>query len=278
MARGRRNDYGFLLLLRQIAGDRGIDCSGYKSSYLKRRIAVRLRANQIKSYREYRQFLERNPEEYTKLMDALTINVTGFFRDVDVFDLFRELVLPDVIKNKEECNQRIIRIWSAGCATGEEPYSIAMILRDVLGKDLSGFIVSIYATDVDKRSLNLARRGEYEQAQVRDVPGEYLGKYFIQNGKHKVVAEVKSLVKFKQAGLFADLVIKESDVIFCRNVLIYFSSVEQQELLEKFYGALCRRGYLIIGKTETLSGRSRDRFTCLDPRRRIYKKVTSLET
>ncbi len=139
----------FIALKAKILKDRGLDCTQYKPNYLKRRLAVRMRAHRVESYREYMKILDSDTLEYNKLMDCLTINVTQFFRDPATFEVLEKVVLPQLVSDKQNRKGRVIRAWSAGCASGEEPFSLAILLSEVLGNKLRDFTVSIYATDID---------------------------------------------------------------------------------------------------------------------------------
>ncbi len=274
------NELDFRALVNQISRDRGFDCSQYRETYLKRRFAVRLRRNHIQSYREYLQFLKKNPDEYNSLIDALTINVTQFFRSPETYNVLKSTVLPKLIGDKKAVNSRRIRIWSAGCASGEEPYSIAMVVSEVLGKDIVNYNVSIIGTDIDDRSLRLAEKGVYPENVVKSTTGKwstgkwYLNKYFTrsEDNMYMVNDRLKSLVQFKKHNLLTDRYPKNIDMIFCRNVIIYLSRDFQKELFNNFYRALNMGGYLVIGKVETLSRSVRERFSIIDNREHIYQK------
>ncbi|MDD5447661.1 MAG: protein-glutamate O-methyltransferase CheR, partial [Actinomycetota bacterium] len=159
-------EQAFILLQRRILKDRGIDCGQYKERYLKRRIATRLRATGAKDYLEYANILKKNPDEYEFLVAALTINVTEFFRDHDVYQKLLTTIVPDLLERKEATKSNSLRVWSAGCASGEEAYSVAMIIYQVLGEGFGGWNVRILGTDIDEKSLAAARRGVYSQVKV----------------------------------------------------------------------------------------------------------------
>jgi len=144
------NELAFNTLKKRIWDRTGVDCSNYKDNYLKRRIEVRMKARGFgTSYGEYSRFLEKNPEEYKSLLDDITINVTEFFRDSETFDAFRNEVLPQLLFEKRKRKSKIVRIWSAGCSIGEEPYTIGIILHEKLGPALNNHLISIHATDID---------------------------------------------------------------------------------------------------------------------------------
>ncbi|MCD6203385.1 MAG: protein-glutamate O-methyltransferase CheR [Methanophagales archaeon] len=273
------NELAFNILKKKIWDRTGVDCSKYKDDYLKRRIDLRMKAMGIGSYNEYYRFLEKNPEEYRSLLDGITINVTEFFRDMDTFEAFRDEVLPQLLAEKRKRRSKVLRIWSAGCSTGEEPYTIGIILYEKLGAELDNFLLSIHATDIDAKALSVARAGVYDAAALKKLKKYIVSKYFeVEDGgdRYRVKAKVKHLVRFQQHDLISGKKFSHFDVIFCRNVMIYFGKELQSRLLLDFYDALHEGGYLIIGRTETMVGEAREKFTCVNTRERIYKKISKI--
>lgn len=270
------SEWYFTVLKKQIFENTGFDCSSYSDKFLKRRLEIRMNANNVKSYREYLGFLRRDPLEYRELIQALTIPITAFFRDPDVFGDFERLVLPRLVTRKRERGQRMVRVWSAGCASGEEAYSIAMLMREYLGAEIHDFIISIRGTDINDEALLKAKRGEYSYREVMKVPRTYLKKYFIDlgGGRYKVSDELKHLVRFEKHDLLSGVWRRFFDIIFCRNVLIYFSRKVHGEIHRHLYEALNDNGFLIVGKTELLYGRTREMFTPVSDRG-IYQKVAT---
>lgn len=229
---------GFKILKKRITRDRGFNCNSYKESTLKRRIRSRMLANNIDSYIDYANFLIGNDEEYRKLIDALTVNVTSFFRDPETFDEIKNVVLPELVNRKNIEGRRIIRIWSAGCSSGEEPYSIAILLYEYLGNNIDRFIISIRSTDIDERSLEEAKLGIYDKDSIEKLKSEYLNKYFEEiDGKYRIKNKIKKLVRFEKHDLVSGRMQKYFDILFCRNVLIYFSRETQKDIFEKLYDA-----------------------------------------
>ena len=252
-------DWDFAVLKKQILMDAGFDCSSYSDKFLKRRFDIRMRANNVGSYREYGALLKRDPLEYTELIEVLTIPVTEFFRDPDVFEDFEKVVVPKLIADKKRKKQKVIRIWSAGCASGEEAYSIAMLMDEFLGPKLDDFTLSIHGIDIDDAALAKAERGEYTPEEVKKIPEAYLKKYFGFDGKkYRIDEGLKRLVRFKKHNLISGKPYRYFDVIFCRNVLIYFSREAHEKVHMLFYDALNNDGFLIVGKTEMLSGKVRE--------------------
>lgn len=270
------DELGFNLLKKKILDRTGVDCSKYKDNYLKRRIALRMKAVGVdSSYNEYYRFLEKNPSEYDTLLDGITINVTEFFRDTDTFDAFKNEVIPQLLAEKTKRKSRILRIWSAACSIGEEPYTIGIILHEKLGPALNNFIISIQATDIDGKALSAARAGIYDASALKKISKHMVSKYFDSvdgNDKYRIKDKVKHLVRFQQHDLISGKKFSHFDIIFCRNVMIYFGRELQSTLLLDFYNALNEGGYLIIGRTETMTGEAKDKFLCVNTRERIYKK------
>ncbi len=253
----------------------GFDCSPYSKKFMKRKFKNRMRLNNIKSYKEYANFLKNNPGEFSKLIDAIKIPVTEFFRDQEVYEDFETVVLPELVSTKEQKKQNMIRFWSAGCASGEEPYSIAMSAKEVLGDKLDRFNLRIHGTDIDEEAIEKAKNGIYSEDDVEGVPRDYLNKYFNQkDGEYEVKHELKRIVRIKKHNLVSDDPLTGFDVIFCRNMLIYFSKETHAKIHMRLFDSLRDKGYLIIGKTELLHGEPRDKFEPVT-KNRIYQKPSS---
>ncbi len=267
------DDRGFAVLQKRVFKERGLDLGQYREKCLKRRIDVRLRATGARTYFEYMAVLKKDPSEYDRLFDALTINVTNFFRDRSTYRVIEETVIPELVSSKKKQGKKIIRVWSAGCASGEEPYSIAILFYKILGERIGDYLISIYATDIDEKVIEKAIRGEYNTGAVSEVDEKILKLYFNRNLKYSLKEEIKQMVRFKRHDLISDRLLAHLDVILCRNVLIYFSRDLQMRLFDKFCEALNRGGYLILGKTESLAGESAGLFQPVSMRERIYQKI-----
>lgn len=268
-----KDDKNFPLLKKKIFYNTSLDCHQYKDNYLKRRISVRMNAKKVPTYFEYMRILASDPSEYDALLKDLTINVTQFFRDTEVFHLLEEEFLPLLIYHKVKSQRRVIRIWSAGCASGEEPYSLAIIMHDLLGDEIDSFIVTILGTDIDNGSLKAAKKGEYLPRQIENVRLGYLNSYFQFDGEmHHLSDEIKDMVRFKKLDLFSEVKGGNFDLILCRNVLIYFTKDMQKKLIDNFYDSLNWGGYLVLGKTETLIGNPQHQYDSINARERIYQK------
>lgn len=249
----------------------GFNCNEYKQSHLKRRLTTRLRANKSGSYKEYAQILLSSAAEMEKLRDALTINVTEFFRNPEAYEAFRKTALPDLIRSKEE--GRPIKIWSAGCSIGEEPYSIAILLFEYLGFSVKNYNISILGTDIDDDSLKKAENALYSARHVEKIDKKLLDKYFIEkDNMYRLADNIRRMVTFKHHDMISGPKLYGFDLIFCRNVTIYFEHKLQERLYLSFYDTLNDGGYFVMGKTETLVGESSKLFKAVDLKERIYQK------
>jgi len=264
---------GFEALKKKISSERGFNCSYYKESILKRRIDSRMRRAELESYTDYVSLLDRSPREYNALIDTLTVNVTRFFRNKPVFKAIEEIIIPNLMFYKNIQSRRVIRVWSAGCASGEEPYSVALLFKDFLGDELDDYVFFITATDIDDNILNTAREGIYTADQVKNVSKERLDKYFDKvAGKYRVKDSIKKYIKFRHHDVISGEVINYFDVILCRNLLIYLSRKTQDEIFARFLRSLNPNGYLVIGKSETLTPKAAKKFELIDLSERIYRK------
>lgn len=262
-------------LTAKVLEERGLDLGQYRQQYLERRIAARLRSLNLHSYRQYAEYLDAHAEEYAKLIDTLTINVTEFYRDAPVFDMFRKTIVPSMIEQKLRSRQRMLRAWSAGCATGEEPYSIAMSFLDGLGAHAADFLLTVIATDLDDSAIAKAKAAVYPLERLKPIPKTHQVKYLNMHGdSFSIKPEVARHVRFRHFNLFSDKPISVVDVIFCRNVFIYFSREQQEKVLDMFWGALAKGGYLVLGRSEKLAPSAAKRFELVSGRERIYRKPT----
>jgi len=260
-------DVAYQKLKRLLQETVGLDCAGYRDEYIKRRFAVRLRATGTNTYRRYVRYLKKNPAEFNLVLNDLTINYTTFFRDRDVYVYLEKTVLPRLFRSKE------VKIWSAGCATGEEPYSLAILVHKLLGKELPTYHVTIFASDLDEDALAKAAEGEYTGKQLNGLEASLIDKYFSSNGaSYRVKDFVRQLVHFEKHDLMKPSTRKGFDLILCRNVMIFFSKESQQQIHMYFYNALRDGGYLVIGKSEILSGEPSKKFVCVDVNCRVYQK------
>ncbi len=236
-------------LLEKIYAQRGVDFRGYKRSSLRRRIQKRLAATKARSFEDYSRILDESPQEYEKLLETLTIKLTEFFRDEEIFRAVEEVVLPQIIEQKKSSQQRQIRIWAPACATGEEAYSIAMLLAETLGEELSGYEIKIYATDISSEAIAIARAGKYAENKLSSIPEALRNKYF--EGQ-KIKRQIRDLIVFGRHDLIKDPPISHLDALFCRNLLIYLTHELQSRVILKLHMALEKGGFLILGSSESL--------------------------
>lgn len=241
-------------LLTQIRERNGIDFSQYKRPTILRRLQRRMVATGIPTLPDYLRYLARHPEEYSRLIASFLIHVTEFFRDPKLFAALRDKVLPEIIADKRtETMGNELRIWSAGCATGEEAYSLAILVAEALGEQLTQFTVHIFATDLDEEAVAFARRGVYPAVALANVPDELRSRYFTRlDSGYEVTPQLRSLVIFGQHDLGQRAPFPHIDLVLCRNVLIYFTPELQQRALQLFAFALRDGGYLALGKAETV--------------------------
>lgn len=265
---------GFIALCKKIERDRGFRCTSYKDTCLRRRIAVRMRAKCARTFAEYAGVLDTDPVEYDRLVEALTINVSKFFRNPETFACIATKVIPELWQSKSP----LIKIWSAGCATGEEPYSLAVLAREhaLAVKDFDRLrTVRIVGSDIDRGALADASRGRYTEVAFGETAPAVVERYFpLENGLHTVGAEIRNLVHFEQRDLLEGTGPGgRMHLILCRNVSIYFTRDSQQLLFERFHDLLLPGGFLVLGKVETLLGKARDLFAPVSSRERIYRRL-----
>lgn len=267
------SDLGLEILIRQLREEIGLNLKQYKPNYLKRRIGVRMRATGCTDYLQYRQYIKKEAGEGQRLINDLTINVTEFFRDHDVYEAIRKQVLPELIDHKRGSRIYSLRAWSAGCATGEEPYSLAILFLNALERegDAESWTVRITATDLDDKALERARAAKYEM--VKPLPGLILEDYFTrEGGLYAVREEIKRPVRFLLIDIMKQPPLRHLDLILCRNVLIYFERDKQHLILEIFHSCLRPGGFLVLGKSEAVVGAGESGFEPYKRRERIYCK------
>ena len=261
----------FDALLEYLKRNRGFDFTGYKRASLTRRVHKRMQAVGVKTYTEFIQLLEQNPAEFDHLCNTVLINVTAFFRDGVPWDAVSSMIVPRILENKTP--DEPIRVWSAGCASGEEAYTLAMVLAEALGVEAFRSRVKIYATDVDEQALTFARHGTYDAKQLEGVAPTLVEKYFErQDGRYVFRKDLRRLVIFGRNDLVQDAPISRIDLLVCRNTLMYFNAATQAKILARFHFALSDAGYLFLGRAETLLAHS-ESFAPVDLKRRIFTKV-----
>lgn len=267
------DDAEFLELTAKIARERDFRCGSYKEKCVRRRIAVRMRARAVHTYADYARILDGDNVEWDKLMDALTINVTKLFRNWETYALLADTIIPEVWAAHSDP----IKVWSAGCSSGEEPYSLATLFFRAGERSRRAATperVRILGTDIDKRSLDSARAALFDEEAFADTPPEYRDRYFSAGYPASVLPEIKALVTLERR----DLLLESAPpggfhMIVCRNVLIYFDRETQEMLFQRFHDALLPGGMLVLGKVETLLGVIRNKFAAVEARERIYRKL-----
>lgn len=235
-----------------------------------RRVMRRMQVVNVATFDEYHDYLQVHQEEFAALFNTILINVTSFFRDPDVWDYLRAEVLPGL---PAVMSGEPIRIWSAGCASGEEPYSIAMCFAELLGVDGLRDRVKIYATDADEQALAEARAGTYSARAIAGAPAELAAKYFESVGpNHAVHRELRRAVIFGRHDLLQDAPISRVDLLFCRNTLMYFNSDAQARILNRFLYSLNTGGTVVLGRAEMLFSHA-STFAPVDLKRRVFRAV-----
>ncbi|HEX8857816.1 MAG TPA: CheR family methyltransferase [Actinomycetes bacterium] len=260
------------VLLEYLRRNRGFDFTGYKRTSLTRRIDKRMQAIGVPTYLDYVDYLEVVPEEFIHLFNTILINVTGFFRDPPAWEYLAEEILRDILVARGPAEP--LRIWSAGCASGQEAYTLAMLCAELLGVEGFRERVKIYATDVDEEALNQARSARYSAKEVEGVPADLLQRYFERNGQGHFVfsKDLRRSVIFGRHDLIQDAPISRIDLLVCRNTLMYFNSEIQAHILSRFAFALREGGYLFLGKAEMLLAQS-NLFSAVDLKRRVFRQV-----
>src|SRR5829696_6140911 len=257
--------------LEELHRNRGVDFRSYKRPTILRRLGRRMALLDCESIDEYSRYLEEHPEEYRQLIGAFFIKVTEFFRDPQLFDYLKEEVLPGLIEEaREEENQ--LRIWSAGCATGEEAYSLAILVSEVLGREAGLFNVRIFATDIDEDAVKYARRGVYPPSALEGLSEEQLRRYFVEeDGSYQVKKQIRGMIVFGEHDLAQRSPFPHVDLVVSRNVLIYFSGELQRRALQLFAYSLRDGGVLVMGKAESPSLLA-DLFAPVDRHNKVYRR------
>jgi len=260
-------------LLDYLHRTRGLDLSGYKRVGLLRRLTKRMRAVGVDGFAAYIDYLEAQPNEYTGLLDTLLINVTAFFRDDLPWEYLASDIIPTLLAQKAPSES--IRVWCAGCASGEEAYTLAILLAEALGPDAFQERVKLYGTDLDNDALAKARLGAYTERDLEGVPPALAEKYFDRHDQSFVFRkDLRRCVIFGRNDLVQDAPISRVDLLACRNTLMYFDGATQSKILTRFHFALNEGGFLFLGRAETMLTYG-NMFVPVDLRRRIFTKVRS---
>jgi chemotaxis protein methyltransferase CheR len=235
-----------------IYDESGIHFSESNRTILESRLKERLRSKKLEKVSEYHSIIKSSPEELKVLLDSVTTNLTRFFRNTSHFDTLEHYVLPEFVEYKKKQGSNKLKVWSAGCSTGEEPYSLAIFMKELLPPSLD---FEITASDLSLKSLMTAQEGFYPDSRVNGIPPENLEKYFDrETGGYRIKQDLKKHIKFDYHNLKFDSGQRNLDLVFCRNVIIYFDEAAQRNVIEKFWNSMNNHSYLFIGHSESLFG------------------------
>jgi chemotaxis protein methyltransferase CheR len=264
------DDGAYVALLTRLEREHGFQGALYRQKCLRRRVAVRMRARGAKDIADYTALLDAEPEESDRLLRTLTINVSRFFRNPETWDVIRRRVLPDLLGRRGS-----LLLWSAGAAAGEEAYSLAILVEELLsdGRLSRCRKIRIIGTDIDGPSLAAARSGQYPDYSLSETPLDLRVRWFTPGHVWRLDETVRSKVQFLQHDILTDRPSFDADFIVCRNLLIYLDRPAQEAVFRTFAEVLKPGGYLVLGRVETLAATVRSQFTVVDAGERIYQKV-----
>ena len=235
-----------------IYNESGIHFTSTNRPILESRLKERLREKALDSVKAYLAVISKDQGELKSFLDSITTNLTRFFRNQAHFDALEKFVVPELMNIKKASGNNIIKIWSAGCSTGEEPYTIAMLLSEILP---SPWKFEIIASDLSLKCLMSAKEGFYAENRMTGVPDAYLKKYFDKvDGGYKIHADIMSKIRFDYHNLKNDAGLRNLDVVFCRNVIIYFDEAAQKAVINRFWDSMTNKSFLFIGHSESLFG------------------------
>lgn len=261
----------FEAILEQLRVHRHFDAGAYKDRCIRRRVAKRLRASGARDATDYLERLAVDDDELDNLLATLSVHVSQFFRNPDAFRLLEQRVLPDLCRLAREAGRKELHLWSVGCAGGEEPYSLALLIDELAP---AGLDVSILATDVSEPALEEARAALYDPARLAEVPAAVLTRYFTPEGRrYRLNEQARRMVRFERHNVITAPAFPAAELILCRNVLIYFTREEQARILARFAAVLPEGGALVLGRGETLGGPERTLFRAEFPTERIYRRT-----
>jgi len=275
-----RMDNDLKSILNYLNEKRGFDFSGYRISMVDRRVQQRFPSVKCESYNDYLNYLHENPDELDNLLDVLTINVSRFFRDTLTFEYIADRVLPAIVYERKKAADHSMRVWSAGCAKGEEAYSIAILIHELFEKEALKTDISIFATDIDSKILKKARKAAYPFESIKSVKYRLLKKYFTSQGEtFQLIPAIRNLVSFsiydildKKSYAPPESVFGSFDMVLCRNVLIYFDTEHQDQIFDRLYRSMAKNGYLVLGEAEIPPTNYQGRFRKVNECCHIYQK------
>jgi len=264
-------DAEFSAIIEKLRNLRQFDLGQYKDRCVRRRIAKRLRACKVDNFATYLHRLDVDRNELDILLATISIHVSQFFRNPDTFRIIERKILPDLCRQARATGRNQLTLWSAGCAAGEEPYSLALLVDDLSADDLE---IRVLATDISKPVLETARAGFYDISRLKEVPPSVVDKYFrAEDNRYRLIESVRDLVEFQHHNIMTDSDYPAADLILCRNVLIYLSRPEQEKILLRFAAALPPQGILVLGRSETITGEIRHYFKSEFPVERVYRRT-----
>ena len=274
-------DHALNKILNHLNEKKQADFSGYRASMLQDRIHQRCAANHCKDTADYLSYLKKNPQELNILFDALTINVSRFFRNPLTFEYIAKCIFPALVHEQSNENTLSLRIWSNGCAMGEEPYSMAILINELNENTAKKINPTIFATDIDRTILEKARQGIYSFESIKEIKYGLLKKYFsMQGNEFRLNSKIKDTVAFSVYDILdrhtyapPESVFGEFDMILCRNVMIYFNEAAQKKICDKMHKALTMNGYLVLGEAEMLSEKHQKYFKKVNKCCHIYQKM-----
>jgi chemotaxis protein methyltransferase CheR len=253
---------------------RHFDLSVYKAKCMKRRVAIRMRSTRSSDVSAYCNLLRQDERELDLLQKTLTIHVSQFFRNPSLFEKLRDEVMPGFFKAVGNGAAAPLRFWCLGCASGEEPYTLAILLQEYFGTEIRRTPIEIVGTDIDADTLKTARKAEYNEDRLREVPVAIRDRYFRQTGaSFSLIPEIRDMVTFLQGDITDVGGYINSSMALCRNTLIYFTRPDQEKILNGIADILPRGGMLVLGRSETLVGSARSRFAPVCPIERIYRRL-----
>ncbi len=269
-------DSAFEALLIYLRQSHNFDFTAYKRPSLMRRVQHRMQMIKIGSYSDYDEYIKANPQEFNCLFSTIEINVTSFFRDINAWKYIAGSIIPRIIASKAANEQ--IRVWNAGCASGEETYTLAILLAEALGVEQFCARVKIYSTDIDQEALSQARLGNYFSREIVGISPTFLQKYFEQVDERYIFnQDLRRSLVFARHNIIEDAPMSKIDLLVCRNVLIYLDSESQTKALARFHFSLRNNGFLFLGTSEMLPAHT-NFFTSINLQQRVFTKVPKSDT
>ncbi|OFY49532.1 MAG: hypothetical protein A2W85_06760 [Bacteroidetes bacterium GWF2_41_31] len=269
-----------LKILDFLKSERNFDYSGYHFAMLERRIQNRIIHLGSITPEAYFEYLQNNPEESTRLIENFMINVSHFFRDPLSFELLAKVAIPAIIASKQRSDEHSIRIWSAGCARGEEAYSVAMLFNEYFAREMEQLNLDFFATDFDSQAIEKAKQGIYTSTSMKEVKHGLLKKYFTEGDEtYTIIPELKMKIQFSIYDLLyknsyapSESIFGDFDLVLCRNVLIYFNQEFQKLILNKLIKSLAPKGVLMLGESEVLGDSFKEKLRQISKYAKIFEK------